>query len=135
MKKPEALICDSDRQAILLCERALIQSGYEVQIAGCGMTAIACIRAQRPDVVIVGENLQWGGIETVLESIEDLETDAEDGKYSPHVLAMGARSAHQLSLEFGLPLKQCLEKPLARWNVMNAVSWAVTRPAGELARV
>ena len=132
MKKPEALVCESDRQAILTCERALIQSGYDVQTVGCGMTAVACIRARRPDIVVLGEDLQWGGIQSVLELIDSL--GSEEG-YTPHVLVLGNHSAFQLSRDFDLPVNQCLEKPLTRWSVMNAVSWAITRPARELLRV
>lgn len=135
MKKPEALIAESDPQAVLTCERALMQSGYDVRTAGCGMTAAAQIRARRPDVVILGEDLQWGGIESVLELIESLGNDPDEPGYAPHLLILGRSSAFQLSRDFGLPINQCLEMPLTRWSVMNAVSWAITRPSQELARV
>ena len=56
--RPLALIVDADTNARRLCRMVLEDLGYEIQEIDTGVAAIATVRVQIPDVILLGRQLR-----------------------------------------------------------------------------
>jgi DNA-binding response OmpR family regulator len=52
-------------------QQVLFQEGFEVAVATSGLDCLVGLRRLRPDVLVLGEQLLWGGVSGVLALIQE----------------------------------------------------------------
>jgi diguanylate cyclase (GGDEF)-like protein len=73
-RKVTVLAVDDDQSYLHYLQRLLMRAGYEVRVAGDGLSAIDIIRSERIDLMLVDLNMpQMDGIETVRRIQADTE--------------------------------------------------------------
>lgn len=65
------LIADSDEQFMELLQSYLWDMGHEVEYATTGMACIAILRDYAPDVLVLDDELLWGGCAGVLAEMQE----------------------------------------------------------------
>lgn len=64
--RPSLLIADSDESLAELYQRFFVDHGYRVATAATGLDCLHTLRAFAPDILILDQELPWGGGDGVL---------------------------------------------------------------------
>ena len=97
--------------------------GFRVETAAGGVECLERIRDGRPDVLLIDEDLNWGGAEGVLARL----VEEASLPYVPVVMATGDRAPGELSAALGLPATHCFRKPFRMHRLVDCIESAVLR--------
>lgn len=67
---PRLLIAISDAETRDLYSRFFSSAGYDVSMAADGLQCLERIRAEHPDVLVLDQEIPWGGGDGVLELMD-----------------------------------------------------------------
>ena len=117
--KHHLLIANRDAQLCELYQRFLTELGYEVETAADGLECLAKLRQAPPAVLVLDQELLWGGSDGVLAWLH------EESPAIP-VLLMAATTARPDRHEFKEPpVVDYLPKPVALTPLLDSVRFAV----------
>ena len=128
---PAVLIADTDTDLCDLYRRFFSYHGWQVQISGGGLECLAQLRRFTPDLLILDEQLPWGGAEGVL----DVMREEPRFEYVPVILTFTAALPDSPSDLMVPPVVQTLPKPFsfaALLEIMRSVMGRHARAAGPL---
>jgi DNA-binding response OmpR family regulator len=112
------LWADADPTLSEVCARYFTQRGFDVRTSSSALDCLLQLGDFRPEVVVLDENLLWGGAAGLIERLRDDESLV----VSPQlVLLTGGGSAEDLSLQTGLPPAHCLPKPFHLLTVLDRI--------------
>ncbi len=122
--KPNLLIADGDDQ---LCQRHgkfLERKGYAVELTAGGVDCMARLRRSRPAVLVLAQELPWGGAAGVLCCLR------EEGPPVPPrvVLTTSGPDADGLHELLAAPVVYALQRPFALADLLEAVQCAASAP-------
>lgn len=120
------LIASAEGELIEFAQPLADTYGYRVETAKGGVECLNLLRTFRPDVLIVEQNLPWGGAAGVIDRVRN---EADLPKV-PAVVICEAEAPDVAALE-GTPVSFVLKRPLALTSLVDyieaAVSFALSR--------
>lgn len=108
---------DHDAEFTSIGRRYLSAQGFDVTIVPDALACLDELHREPADVLILDEELQWGGIDGVLERLRS-EAGAD---MMPLVFASGDDRPQVLAERFNLPPARCLQKPYRLQSIVAAV--------------
>jgi len=113
-------VADKDEELVELLQTFLWDRGYEAEIAADGLECIITLRAFQPDVLVLAENLLWGGCDGILSVLD------EDPKLSgiPVVLIAGEVAAHEFNPAVHSRVTRLLLKPFRLGDLLERIDSA-----------
>lgn len=108
------LIADHDRASRDSYKLFLESCGYQVEIAGDGLSCIQQLVHHRPDLLVLDQELLWGGAEGVLEFLRE----EQNGTTVPVVLVASEQSTADPASLVSTPVVACLRKPVQKSAVL-----------------
>src|SRR5438874_11637550 len=69
--KPRLLITDPDTILTAVLQRCLLRRGYDVETATAGLECLEKLRYYAPQVLVLGDELLWGGSAGVLAVLRE----------------------------------------------------------------
>ena len=106
---PAVLIADTDTDLCDLYRRFFSYHGWQVQTSGGGLECLAQLRRFTPDLLILDEQLPWGGADGVLGVMRD----EPRFRHVPVILTLTAASPDSPSALVSPPVVQALCKPFS----------------------
>lgn len=97
------LIADGDEAFLEVAQRYLSQNGHEAETASNGLECVACLRRDAPDVVVLEQEMLWGGSDGVRAL---MQSDIEWSRI-PVIIT----STNEFRSHAGAPLAAQLQKP------------------------
>lgn len=114
---------DQERESTANAAKYLAERGFDVVTVSDGVDCMTQLKARTADVVIVDEGLLWGGVDGVL----DWMNDRSRASHAPYVLLTGHESPETVGQRFGVLPAHCLQKPIQPQAIIdNLQSNAVT---------
>ncbi len=114
--KPVVLVTNADPELRELFERFLVRKGHAVETASGGVECLDKLRRIFPDVLVLDQELPWGGGDGVLACLR------EDGPAPPPAVVFTTWNA--AACPPGLlaqPVVACLEKPFAMAELLMSI--------------
>ncbi|AMV18299.1 response regulator [Planctomyces sp. SH-PL14] len=118
---PFALLCEEDPETRALCEEACLKAGFRVLSARNARDVIGHLSASRPRVLIVAHDLSYLSFASVAAIANEWLSP------SAFLIATGNVLPCHLSRATGLPELRCLQRPVRRCDLLNALAWIVTQ--------
>lgn len=118
---PFALLCEDDPETRAACEDACLKAGFRVLTARNVRDVIGHLSASRPRVLIVAHDLSYLSFASVAAIANEWLSP------SAFLVATGNTLPCHLSRATGLPELRCLQRPVRRCDIVNALSWIVTQ--------
>jgi len=117
-----ALVADADESLLSAYRESLAAAGFTVVTVASGLECLAHLRCWRPDVLVLGDELPWGGSTGILALMAE---EPEIAQAPVVVLLAGVASA-------GCPSAVCvrLAKPVAPADLARTVRALVDEPCG-----
>lgn len=110
---PRLLIAVSDGETRDLYDRFFSSAGYDVSTAANGLQCLERIRADHPDLLVLDNEIPWGGGDGILEVIDDeLKDDLLD-------VVVVTSDRHHCRLE--RPVLACIEKPCRVSRILQII--------------
>ena len=119
--KHRLLIADHDAEWCELYRRFLTELGYEVETATDGLDCLAKLRQVAPAVLVLDQELLWGGGDGVLAWLRE-ESPAHK---IPVVFLAAAAAGPDRDVFKESPVVDCLPKPVALTPLLDSVRSAV----------
>ena len=126
--KPIVLITDGNTELCEIYSYFLTKHGYEVETSADGLDCLAKLRRAKPAVLVLDQELRWGGSDGVLAWLRD-ESPTPG---IPVILTTTSHSPRLLSELSGPPVMRCLQKPFSLAVLLESVCSAVTAPSARL---
>jgi two-component system KDP operon response regulator KdpE len=123
MMKPTLLIADGDAELCDLYQRFMAARGYEVETASDGLACLAMLRQSMPTVIVLDQDLRWGGGSGVLAWLR--EEKAAPGVAV--ILTTTSWSPVNASAVVDPPVVKCLPKPFTLSVLLESVHSAVAQ--------
>jgi DNA-binding response OmpR family regulator len=112
------LWADRDSRFISIGERFLDRCGFQVLIAADALACLQRLKDSFPDVLILDDDLLWGGFDGVLAWLREELPPAEQ----PIVLLSGEDWPEAVSARTGVAAACCLRKPYRLPAILDAVA-------------
>lgn len=119
----KVLMIDDDREFVDAISNLLDAKGYEVHTASNGKDAVARVKAENPDIILL--DVMMTTKHEGLDVARDLHEDPT-AKETPIIMMTGIRK--EMNLPFGLqpdntwlPVKEVLEKPVKPQVLLTAI--------------
>lgn len=133
--KTHLLIAESDAKLRDYYRRFLTKCNFEVETAADGLNCLEKLRQIRPPVLVLDQELRWGGGDGVLAWMRENCFQYEVAV----VLTATAGSSAAAAVDFNLPVYRFLSKPFALKALLESVRAAVAEsrqeePAGHRCR-
>lgn len=100
------LLADPDSEFLQIVHSFLWDRGHEAEIAVDGLECISMLREFLPDILVIDQDLLWGGSEGVLEQMDE---DLQLSKI-PVILTADGKPANKSDATSRTPVA-CLPKP------------------------
>jgi DNA-binding response OmpR family regulator len=115
--KPHLLIAESDPKVADLFHLFLTRQGFDVEVAAGGLECLEKLRRFPPDILIMSNDLPWGGSDGVLA----LMREEMDIPKVPVVLMGTDGASRQYASSAAAPVVQYLEKPFSLARLLDIV--------------
>ena len=114
------LVADTDEKLLELLQTFLWDRGHEAEIAADGLECIATLREFQPDVLVLAENLLWGGYDGILSVLD------KDPTLSgiPVVLIAGEAAADEFDPTVHSRVTSLLHKPFRLSDLLERIDSA-----------
>lgn len=123
------LVVDGDPQSRGAMARFFLQCGFRVDTAANEPECLAKIRVLHPDVLIVDQELPWGGMATLKQLFGRCHLHFE----LPDVFVIGHAPPSLLSERTGVPYSSCFQKPVRLERLLDRVGLAIALQDLEIA--
>jgi len=122
--KPLVLITDGNAELCKLYRHFLTKRGYQVETSSDGLDCLAKLRQVKPAVLVLDQELRWGGSDGVLACLRE----ESPTPWVPVVLTATNTSSQLLSELVEPPVVHCLRKPFSLTALLDSIrSAAVLR--------
>jgi DNA-binding response OmpR family regulator len=110
------MIADTDETVLEILQSYFWDCGYEVEIASDGLECISLLREFVPSVLVLDQNLLWGGCDGVLAL---MQANAELAKIPVILVTEGNSEVH---LTGRLPVASQLQKPFKLDELLEEIA-------------
>jgi DNA-binding response OmpR family regulator len=113
-------LAEDDEEFVEILQSFLLERGYECQIVNDGLECVTMLRRFEPDILVLDNDLLWGGAEGVLARMRS----------DPHlcraaVIFMSGEITQALARALtGPPIVAHLKKPFALRELLSAIDTA-----------
>ena len=115
--KTRLLRADADQVLTELFARYFTRFGFDMRTSFSALDCVSQLRDYQPDVLVLDEDLLWGGANGVLAWLK-----VDGPLLRPRVvLAAGGTAAKYLSLQTALPSAHCLQRPFRLTTVLKHI--------------
>lgn len=125
--KPTVLIADGDTELCEIYQSFLTERGYEVEIAQNGLDCLMKLRAARPTLLVLEQELHWGGGDGVLAWLREQDGASE----LPVVLITTGGTSAPGAPDLRPPVVKFLPKPFSLTDLLHSVRTAVAKRKDE----
>jgi CheY-like chemotaxis protein len=117
-----ALVADADEALLKSYQESLVAAGIAVVTAANGLECLAHLRCWQPDVLVLGDELPWGGSSGILA----LMAEEPDVAEAPVVVLLAGAVLSPCPLAFQV----CLAKPVGPADLARTVGALVAERCG-----
>lgn len=125
--KQSLLIAEGDVELCDLYRQLLTERGYEVETASDGLDCLEKLRRVMPEVLVLDQELRWGGADGVLAWLREERATAG----LPVVLTGAAGCLLDVVKDIDPPVVGSLPKPFALTTLLECVRAAVAKKGRE----
>jgi DNA-binding NarL/FixJ family response regulator len=128
----QLLVADSDPFVLEGCHRYFSNRGYQVEVAADGLRCLDALRQLPPDVLVLEQELVWGGGDGVLACLRE-----DHSRWPETVIVTTSAAAGQPLPVVHPPLKAVVRKPCSLATLFEAIRqahWGETQLAARFLR-
>lgn len=114
------LLADDNKDLVKVLQRRLSEEGYEVVVAFGGQEALAKVKEDKPDIILLDLMMpEFSGFE-VLKEIKKMREENKD-KRRPVIIISGKGELEDVVKCYNLEADQYLNKPFSIEDMLNAI--------------
>ena len=122
--KQRLLVADADFATAALCSTYFSDVGYYVDTAGDGLDCLTKLRRTTPDLLVLDQNLLWGGSQGLLACLREEYQEPT----IPVVLLAAFLPVCALSQWLSPPVVRCVQKPFPIAALHDCIDTALGCP-------
>ena len=120
------LWADEDTQFTSIGQRYLAATGFDVTMTTDAVNCLSRINHMMPDVLVLDDELKWGGVDGLLAWLLEEVTQEEQ----PVVLLSSDEPPERISARTEIPEARCLQKPYRMRSILEGITEEMNRRKG-----
>lgn len=128
MNATRILLADEDDEFLEILQSFLFNRGYQCEVTHSGLECLALLRRFEPDILVLGNDLLWGGAEGVLARMREEPCF----RRIPVIFTSGDRAENRSRDLVSPSVVAHLEKPFALRHLLSAINAAGRRAEQEV---